>query len=194
MGFRTELALQNNTCFLAVCVRYRSTESDYVDFFPLSSVSHGDHYDISTPVQSKLLCRDWKITAIMGLRRTDNSTAGFEHTKKIRQAFLKTQGVTSSIPSQTSSEFQSPPVWTHRTHLVKARWISWWGVTISSSPIKKISLSQTVEVNRWTPWRTALGFVSALSSPKTPLRLISSQLHFHQTQRERSQFCCALCP
>lgn len=114
MGFRTELALQNNTWFLSgLCEVQKHWK--WLCWFPLSSVSHGDHYDITTPVQSKLLCRDWKITAIMGLGRTDNSTAGFEHTKKIRQAFLKTQGVTSSIPSQTSSEFQSPPVWKHRT-------------------------------------------------------------------------------
>lgn len=78
--------------------------------FPLSSVSHGDRYDITPPIQLELLCRDWKITAIIGLLRSDNSSTDFELMKEIHQAFLKTQTVASSAPSQTSSEFQSAPV------------------------------------------------------------------------------------
>ncbi len=150
MGFRTELALQNNTWFLSSLHEVQKHWKWLCWFFPLSSVSHGDHYDITTPVQSKLLCRDWKITAIMGLGRTDNSTAGFEHTQKICQAFLKTQGVTSSIPSQTLSEFQSPPVWTHRTLFIILSRLDGFRGGGSPSPHLQLKIFRSRRLWKWT--------------------------------------------
>lgn len=127
-------------------MRYKSTESDYVDF-PLSSVSHGDHYDITTLIQSKLLCRDWKITAIIGLGRTDNSTADFKHTKEILLEYSNC-GIISTFPDFLRiSKPTSVNTRNYIHHLVKARWISRWGVTISRSPIKKIPLSQAEPLN-----------------------------------------------
>lgn len=192
-GIQQSSLFKTTPGFWAFCMRYKSTESDYVDF-PLSSVSHGDHYDITTLIQSKLLCRDWKITAIIGLGRTDNSTADFKHTNEILQAFSNPQTVASTVPSQTSFEFQSPPVWIHRTIFIILSRLDGFRGGGSPSPDLQLKRFPSHRLNRWTPLRSSPGFVSLQSPPKTPLQLISSQLHFHQTQRGRSPFYCALCP
>lgn len=137
--------------------------------FPLSSDSHGDHYDITTPIQSKLLCRDWKITAIIGLGRTDNSTAGFEHTKEIRQAFFKTRRVTSSAPS---SEFQSPPVWTCRTIFIILSRLDGFRGGGSPSPDLQLKRFHSHRLCKWTA--ELLGeLCSALFQPYLHLRRLS---------------------
>lgn len=119
--------------------------------FP-SPVSRCDHYNITTPIQSKLLCRDWKISTVIGLRRTDNSTPESEH-REIHRALR-------------CNHLQSPPEWglkpwqhqylptVHPNFKARCEWIKLYssfcqgsvdflvGVTVSHSSIK-YSLSQT---------------------------------------------------